>query len=280
MGVVSLTCPLAFSDVVLGAIYELSLSENWEEYGTLTPDECATIMRTAYLTAHVKDALLADMLVSAWVLEEPSGVRRDSIGTNHLSDHNTVGTRQGVTGLAASFIRANSEYLSVDDNSQLDFSVNPFTICAWVQLDDLAATQRIITKSAASNLEFFIYYNLSSNRFLFQLSTDGVNLNYSAQATNFGAPTVGQWNLLTCYRSVSKGKIGIQINDGTPNETTFTGSIWNGSGQLRLSDVSSPLNGGLDSVLLFNDVLSVEQVKWLYNLGNGRSFQEIITYTE
>ena len=51
-------------------------------------------------------------LVGDWSMDETSGTRADSHGTNNLTDNNTVGSTTGVISNAASFVSANSEYLS------------------------------------------------------------------------------------------------------------------------------------------------------------------------
>ena len=52
---------------------------------------------------------LTDNLIAFWQLEEASGVRYDSEGSNNLTDNNTVTSATGVVGDAAQFTRSNSE---------------------------------------------------------------------------------------------------------------------------------------------------------------------------
>jgi hypothetical protein len=74
-------------------------------------------------------SLLND-LVAYWKLDEASGIRSDSHGTNHLTDNNTVGSTAGKLGNAAAFVAANSEYLSCDTAS-LNPGTSDFTIAVW-----------------------------------------------------------------------------------------------------------------------------------------------------
>lgn len=62
------------------------------------------------------DSLLTD-LVAWWSLDETSGTRVNAHnpGTYDLTDNNTVGYDTGVVGNAASFVGANSEFLSRND---------------------------------------------------------------------------------------------------------------------------------------------------------------------
>lgn len=71
-----------------------------------------------------------DDAVSLWRLDEASGTRADSIGSNDLTDNNTVGyANAGPQGVVASAVAANSEYLS-RANMELPAS---YTLSMWVE---------------------------------------------------------------------------------------------------------------------------------------------------
>lgn len=80
-------------------------------------------------------ATLANNLISYWKLDETSGVRYDSVTTsaNDLTDNNTVGSAAGMRNNAASFVAANSEYLSHATPSAIvgDGTVD-WTFAAWI----------------------------------------------------------------------------------------------------------------------------------------------------
>lgn len=63
-------------------------------------------------------------LVSYWTLDETSGQRNDSVGTNHLTDNNTVGSDTGMHNAAASFVMANNESLTVTAELPTTYSVS------------------------------------------------------------------------------------------------------------------------------------------------------------
>lgn len=85
-------------------------------------------------------ATLTDGLVSYWPLDEESGTRVDIVGTNDLTDNNTVGfaTVTGPpnfpAGKAASFVAANNESLSATV-----VGMNPqhtdFSVAGWAYFD-------------------------------------------------------------------------------------------------------------------------------------------------
>lgn len=277
---VILSVPEEFVVALNGAIYELSLPENWEQYGTLTPEECASIMQDVREAMEVKSYPFREILVSAWELGETSGNRADSHGGHTLTDNNTVTFRTGKQNYAASFTRANSEYLSVADHADFNFSTKSFTFSLWVILDDKTTTQRFIVKTATGNLELYLSYNLSINRFIFQISTDGTNLNFAVTANNLGIPNAAQWYNILIERDAVNGHIAIQVDNGSPNQTAFTGTLFNGSGDLMISANSMFLNGAIDQIFLFDGILTVTQKTWLYNAGNGRTYAEVIAYAE
>jgi hypothetical protein len=72
--------------------------------------------------------LLTD-LVAYWKLDETSGTRFDSAGSNNLADNNTVGFAGGKIGNAASFVAANSENL--DGGDILDIGNDSLTVSCW-----------------------------------------------------------------------------------------------------------------------------------------------------
>src|SRR5262252_1520277 len=78
-------------------------------------------------------------LISYWKLDEVSGSRVDTKGTNTLTDNNTVTSTTGIINNAASFAAASSEYLSLASNATVQTGDIDFTITAWVKMTTKAA---------------------------------------------------------------------------------------------------------------------------------------------
>lgn len=92
---------------------------------------------------------LADAVSSAvahWNLNESSGTRVDSVGSNDLTDNNTVGVDTGKFGNAAYFDILNSEYLSINDNAALSMGDVDFMLRAWIKLESTASSGVVIGK--------------------------------------------------------------------------------------------------------------------------------------
>lgn len=96
-------------------------------------------------------------LISYWELEETSGTRYDSHGSNDLVDGNTVGyTTSGKLGNAADFASTSSEYFETPSDIG---STNAFSISLWVNPDRVNVNESLFhkcdtTSSDTSGAEF------------------------------------------------------------------------------------------------------------------------------
>lgn len=218
---------------------------------------------------------LLNGLVSYWSLNEASGTRLDRHGTNHLTDNNTVGQAAGKVGQAAQFVAANSEYLSISDNASLRAGNTSFTIAAWVWADSYpnGSNTRIVAKN---NGPTNMCYDLSFGSFTIS-DASGTN----AAVNNNWVQTAGIWRYIIAWRDRDAGSINSQINNGTvtttntaviPNTSNATFMIGNTQVAGRYWD------GRLDEVVFWRRVLTATERTWLYNSGNGRSYNDLLRY--
>src|SRR3990167_7395409 len=111
-------------------------------------------------------------LISWWSLDEASGQRNDSHGSNHLTDNNTVLSAAGKVGNAADFEKSNSEFLSIADNPNLSTGDIDFTIAIWVKPE--TASFPILGKiTNPSPLEYSISRVGGTGAFQFLVSSNG-----------------------------------------------------------------------------------------------------------
>lgn len=275
---VSITVPAVFVSATVGALYELSLARNWEEVGDMTVDEAVAIMAAASQKIKVGEAALSTSLISAWELDESGGYRRDSHGSNHLTDNNTVGSRTAKIGAkAAEFIRANTEYLSIADNTSFDFTAGDWLFSGWFLLGDKTTTQRLITK-INTNFEMQLVYQSALDRFLFQVSTNGTSATHSVIGNALGSPTANTWYNVLIQRDAAADKIGMQVNNGTLEETALASDIYDGGGIFTLGGNSAALEGGIDNVYYWRRMLTATEKAFIYNAGLGRSYLELLAY--
>lgn len=217
-------------------------------------------------------ATLADGLVSYWALDEESGTRYDSVGSNDLQDNNTVGfaTVTGPPnfpgGKAASFVHANQEYLSHVDDPSLRVGVADFTLAFWYKRTADTALTLVLSKGGQND------YTFDTNPF----SQTGMRLyciNGGAYPTaNWGsALTLNQWYLIIGWRDGAAQVLRLQVNDAAYAEVA-TGTIVSGDTNGALSIGGVAANSGTHSmghVGFWSRVLTAQERTDLFNAGKG-----------
>lgn len=219
---------------------------------------------------------LTDHLVSYWKMEEASGNRADSVGSNTLVDNNTCGQRAGKLSNAVDFIRANSEYLSIATNASLLYT-NGLTVTGWVLFDSLATDSSVIGKWGTLNhSEWFFDAAGASNAFRLYTTTNGQSGTQTV-LTSARLATTGAWTFFAIRFTQQVGSSLQQLKiNGLAWESVSTAAgarVFNGNSPLRMGsrDVSGSLymDGGLDNVTWHDRVLSDGDVDQIYNGGAG-----------
>lgn len=218
---------------------------------------------------------LNNNLIAVWELEETSGTRNDSKGSNHLTDNNTVLSATGKIGTAADFEVTNSEYLSITDNTDLSTGDIDFTLAFWVQLESKSANMFFPTKQAgAGSREFNTQYNSTADRFRFGVSNDGTaTVNVDANA--LGSPSTATWYFIVVWHDATANTINIQVNDGTVNSTSHTTGVFNSTAAFTIGATAVPASyhdGLIDNVYFWKRVLTTDERTALYNSGNGKDY--------
>ena len=223
---------------------------------------------------------LTDNLISFWELGEASGTRNDSHGTNHLTDNNTVTQTTGKVGNCAQLTLANSEYLSVADNSSLSVtSTDSWTFCAWVYADSLPTFMMVASKSgsSSSNIAWDLFYYNDGSVWTFAVSTDaGASYTNNVQVSQ--SISTATWYFVVWWFDFATSTIKLQVNDGTPGSASSTAPA-DSSSDLRIGARYSTAelfwNGRIDQVGFWKRILDSTERSTLYNSGNGVSYADI-----
>lgn len=229
---------------------------------------------------------LTDSLISFWELEETSGTRYDSHGSNDLADNNTVTSNTGKVGTAAEFVRVNAEYLS--GAAGLNFSADPgFTFSMWVYYDTLPSS---------SNMSPIGKWASGDGGYGINLRHDGTN--YKANVTVYDSTTptenlsgdVGTWSpsvttwyhvVWTFTESSYTSEVFIDASSiGTYTHTGYSGTLNDSAGDFHignyyLSETAYGWNGRIDQVGVWNRVLTGSEITELYNSGSGLSYADM-----
>jgi len=214
---------------------------------------------------------LTDSLEAFWKLDETSGTRSDSEGSNDLTDNNTVLSRTGIISNAGDFVSANSEYLSIADNASLSMGDIDFTLACWAYLDDKSATHIFFGKRApAPDREYALHYNSGLDVMRFLVSNDGTAQTI-LQADNFGSPAINTWMFIVAWHDASANTLNIQVNDGTADSVSYSTGVHDATAEFRLGRQDSGQNhdGGLDMAAVWKKVLTSQEKTDLFNLAHG-----------
>lgn len=218
-------------------------------------------------------------LIDYWTLQESSGTRVDSVGSNDLSS--LVGTPSttpsGPNGQTA--ICFNGTNQAIFAGNSLIPTTGSWTIAGWVgRFGTLDNTNQQIwgqIHDAGSVLSAWSPQN--GNQQMLNVSSDGVSL--SAQATAPGTFSTGtSWYFhVEIYDDVNH-IISNNLNNGIAGTASFTGPVYNIVPQhfglaATWPAVSTNWLDGCESELgVWNKVLNSTELTYLYNGGVGRTY--------
>ena len=213
-------------------------------------------------------AAIEDDLVACWDLDEESGTRYDSAGSNHLTDNNTVGYTSGVIGNAANFVSANSEYLSIADNAALSIT-SDLTLMVWLKRTGIASHA-----SAAGKGEDYNAIGADNGANAWIKNSAGTFKLLKPASGDIG----GTWHQIVLRFDDSTNTLTTRDNDTTTYTLTDTGDgIYDSTSEFRIGrDPWGYANYPVDLVAVWSRKLSDSEVTDLYNSGSGRDCDYIV----
>ena len=218
-------------------------------------------------------------LVAYWPLNETAtsgdvtAVDESGKG-NDLTSNNSVLSATGLIGNARDFVAANSEFLSIASNADMQFGDKDWTLSLWFNADDWGAYQ-VVAKDASGAREFECALSSSGgvNRLL------PIFYHSGGSVAGLFAPTgglaAGAWHFLAFRHINSTGVITARVNTATNTLTRPAGQTWNATstaftlGCRIYVPFQSYLNGLIDECARWNRALSDTELDELYNSGNG-----------
>ena len=211
---------------------------------------------------------LSGNIVSRWKLDEASGSRADSVGSNTLTDNNTVTSAAGQFSVdAADFELGNTEYLSKTDTASLSIT-GDLTFAAWVQLESYPGYRVLMSKFDPDTpiRSYAFRIDGDSNRMEFLTSSDGTATDgYSLMSYSFSA---GTWYHMAIVYDASEGEAAYYINGAQvgATQTGYPTSIFDGAQDFQLGKESTRYWDGLmQDAILWNAELTSANVTSLYD---------------
>lgn len=212
-------------------------------------------------------------LISYWPLNEPSGVAYDAHGSNHLACSGHVDSVVNSNLGRVRRFNGSKSWLLRPDNSSLSVGNEDFTLTGWLYLvESGAAGYTIVSKYNynASDREFYIDYNTSIHRFRFGITASGSAFAEPVLANNQGPISLSGWYFVAGWYDSVNDKLGIQVNNRTPNHQTYTSGCRDGTSEFNIGalfDINYT-NGYISNVGFWRRTLTSHERKLLYNNGN------------
>lgn len=228
---------------------------------------------------------LLNNLVGYWGLDEASGANNaldKHTGARTLTQVASPGSSTGKVYAGARTFNGSTQYFNRASETALQGGDNDLTVSAWVYLTSTAADQIIVTK-AEGDEEYYLYYQSSSNRFVFAVN-DGAETYTEVLANNFGAVSTSTWYFVSGSHNATSNQISVSVNAGTADTASHstgmasTSSIFFVGCVVSSSTVIAPLTGRIGPVMLWKSAagsggaLTSTQITQLYNSGNGLAY--------
>ena len=200
-------------------------------------------------------------LIAYYKLDEASGTVLDSTGTYDGTNDGATPNVAGQIGTAYDFVRANSDNIQL---GSLALGASGYSINAWVNVDDISDVNVIIAGHATA-VEFIL------------TNTGKIVMGRSGAAQpdpSDDAIQVGTWTMVTATYDGSNVKY--YINGTASGTKAYTSTTLDIPLEIGRYDVygSKPMNGKIDELGVWTEVLTQTQITQLWNGGTG------ITWTD
>ncbi len=223
-------------------------------------------------------SLAVPYAVACWTLDEASGTRADSVGSNDLSDNNTVASATGLLGSAADFESGNSEWLSVAHGNDLDFGDEDFQFSLYFKLESVGAFGAVLLGKATLGVtNNYVLFVDTDNVLKWKVTLPGVTEQQVAAST-FGALSTGVWYSATAWHDAINNLVGVSVN-GTKDTASYSSGTGDSNLPFMLGNEGGSAfyfyDGLLDDVVvlagyLFSDAQRTEH----HNGGAGVAFAD------
>jgi len=208
---------------------------------------------------------IAGALVSYWSMDELSGNRADSHGTNNLTDVNTVASAAGKKSNAADFEASNNETLDGANHNM----TSSWSVSAWVNPESFTVESRVLSVGDNGLEDYFVGMN-----------TNGyAGMGYAAQAAAFeavNAIALATWSHVVWVHDDHGNEDIIYINGKETRRWTGRNSnpaAGTGGEKLRIgghpnsANIYNMYDGLMDEVALYSRALDYGEVLDLYKEG-------------
>lgn len=219
-------------------------------------------------------------LISYWKLDEVSGTRYDSHGTNHLTPTGTHTQAEGKIFRSASFLAADAQFMIAASNSGLQIGNNDATFSLWTQLNTKPShAMTIFGKFSATNPEHQLYWDNTVDKFKWQMFTTASSY-VVLTASVLGTPALNTWYHLVVGHDSTTDKLFMYCNNVAETEVSFgAAGVYSNASAAGNFTLNQDTYGGIGFGGLIDEFgywkgtrLSTLQISDLYNSGSGQEY--------
>lgn len=215
---------------------------------------------------------LATLLIFDLALNETSGTRADSSGNaQSFTANGTISSAAGKVNTGLSGSGTSGDYLSRTSEAALVTGDIDFWVSCWVKLSSIAADQGFISKWATSNQEYTLWFDSAAKRFKFSVSSTGSNTTTATLNQTYDVQA-GAWYLLNAWHDSVANVIGVQVNNGYKEETSYSSGVYaSGTAPVTIGakGTANPLNGVIDMARFWKRVPTESDLMALWAGGAG-----------
>lgn len=222
-------------------------------------------------------------LISWWKFDEASGNAVDSHGSNTLAE--TSGTIDAVAGKVnggRDLEAGDTEYFEVADNASVSFGDEDFTCGLWIKPETIpGGAHHYFGKwnSGGNKREYVMGIDHAYDWYspMFFVSSDGTNFHYVISGVNCSA---GNWYFVVFWHDSVNNRIGISVNNEAAVTTAHSTGCFDSDSPFRVGadGQTTPGNfadGVVDEGFLYRRLLTADEREWLWNSGNGRTYDDL-----
>ncbi len=215
-------------------------------------------------------------LVSYWSLDEPSAAagavtRADSIGSNNLTDNNTVASAPyGPTGTVSAYLNANSEYLTVTTPTALQ-KAHDRSFAFWFYNTDIVNQRGIFSQENT--------VNDGSPTLILQhkdAAPYGLAVFHAGGYSSYFPLSIG-WHHVVWTYVTSTTKQSLYIDSVAVISAATSADAGNDTNLHFGTGFPSYFTGNLAWAGAWSEAIDQTKVTSLYNNGNGKSYAQLST---
>jgi hypothetical protein len=233
-------------------------------YGVQRRANSLGVLRQGTVSGGAAPSPLLTDLVSYWKLDEGSGTRVDSHGSNNLTDNGSVGSATGKVGNAADFDGTNFLELNPGLSIPSDISVS-----FWCYPNAGYGTLSF-PGMVAQTLDWGRIFVSSSGVAQARVrQSNGVE----RVASTITTVSTTAWSHFVLVANSSTGVVALYINNFVVGSITYDGTLNQGNDTLKIGRQSSSFfDGRIDEVGIWNRALTPAEIATLYNSGASLTY--------